>query len=509
MSRSIRYNSIFLSLCVTLSMQRVPLRADAQPEHSCCTARIASCLACTAKMTVNEYCRTHSTMTSPISGCPTQIGCSNCQKYDDGCNVCNCQKDGTAICTERYCLTTGIPRCLDDVKVCCKAMTATCLSCAEGMSVKDYCQKNPLIAGCERKGHECSGLSQPLVDSNGRKINNCRKCPEGSICDVKHSVCCPIHPDPCMTCESTYEGDYVCMSLSCSPCENGYVEVNASQRATTCCPECRTKPPKPPIVSCQHVKCARRPECRYEKFDELDSNGCPRWPCGIEVCPPSRSPVSPPFQPCPIPTCFQRPGCRYEKSNEVSSNGCPRWPCGVEVCVDCPLVKCVKKTTCTYTKSNTYDKNGCPKWPCGIESCTLSPLHTRRRCCEAMTAQCLSCANGLTVAEFCSHAPSVQGCPHHVLVDDFRASSLIAGFLGFVGILIVVIYLRVFFFKKTKKGIPPTPQKKQPKRTYIDHGDMSEHRDLLKPSVVIHRPSNSLLNSSETRAHKVPNAVVL
>ena len=34
--------------------------------------------------------------------------------------------------------------------MCCKALTAECLACSEGMSVNDYCRENPNANGCRR-----------------------------------------------------------------------------------------------------------------------------------------------------------------------------------------------------------------------------------------------------------------------------------------------------------------------------------------------------------------------
>ena len=43
-------------------------------------------------------------------------------------------------------------------KVCCKALIADCMSCAEGLTVAEYCAKNPKTAGCKTGGplHYCA-----------------------------------------------------------------------------------------------------------------------------------------------------------------------------------------------------------------------------------------------------------------------------------------------------------------------------------------------------------------
>ena len=34
-------------------------------------------------------------------------------------------------------------------RACCYANTAECLSCAAGMSVEEYCRRNPRVVGCD------------------------------------------------------------------------------------------------------------------------------------------------------------------------------------------------------------------------------------------------------------------------------------------------------------------------------------------------------------------------
>ena len=43
-------------------------------------------------------------------------------------------------------------------KECCKALIADCMSCAEGLTVAEYCAKNPKTAGCKTGGplHYCA-----------------------------------------------------------------------------------------------------------------------------------------------------------------------------------------------------------------------------------------------------------------------------------------------------------------------------------------------------------------
>ena len=84
----------------------------------CCQALTAPCLACSAGLTVDEYCQQN----PGTSGCPT---------------------------------TT-----------CCQAMTPQCLACQQGLSVDQYCQQNPGTTGCP-SGTSSSGTSSSGTSSSG------------------------------------------------------------------------------------------------------------------------------------------------------------------------------------------------------------------------------------------------------------------------------------------------------------------------------------------------------
>merc|ERR1719499_1774013 len=79
-----------------------PDTAGCEPaEPVCCEALTAQCLACKARMSVDEYCG----MYPRVFGCPARN--------------------------------------------CCKANTASCLSCNQGMSKEDYCLIYPATFGCD------------------------------------------------------------------------------------------------------------------------------------------------------------------------------------------------------------------------------------------------------------------------------------------------------------------------------------------------------------------------
>jgi hypothetical protein len=81
-----------------------PLPSPSVASDACCEAIIASCEACQAKMSVDQYCHYF----------PSTQGCSSS--------------------TTAYC---------------CKALIASCLSCALNMDMANYCAVNPSVQGCE------------------------------------------------------------------------------------------------------------------------------------------------------------------------------------------------------------------------------------------------------------------------------------------------------------------------------------------------------------------------
>ena len=88
----------------------------------CCTAMTPTCLACAAGVSVDEYCAkfpgkfgcpsspkptTTTTLGNPV--CP-----ATCRQWFDGCNTCSCQGVGqVGLCTRRYCISQGQPKCAD------------------------------------------------------------------------------------------------------------------------------------------------------------------------------------------------------------------------------------------------------------------------------------------------------------------------------------------------------------------------------------------------------------
>jgi len=95
----------------------------------CCKAMNAQCLSCSAGVSVIDYCRKN----PRTAGCPI---------IEPMCALIRCEA-GTVCIEGKGCVKKPEP------PVCCKAMTAQCLSCAAGVSIDEYCKENPRTAGCK------------------------------------------------------------------------------------------------------------------------------------------------------------------------------------------------------------------------------------------------------------------------------------------------------------------------------------------------------------------------
>merc|ERR1712166_1003478 len=69
--------------------------------------------------------------------------------------------------------------------------------------------------------------------------------------------------------------------------------------------------------------------------------------------------------------------CKTTYPKTKNSNGCPKYLCGLDVCTKfvpkpvpskaCRVARCVRKPLCTYSRGPIV--NGCPKYLCGIAKC--------------------------------------------------------------------------------------------------------------------------------------------
>ena len=121
----------------------------------CCMAMDASCLACGACMSVEEYCELYPT----TAGCPI-YGCTDptAQNYNQN-----------AVINDNSCE-------YECPNACCLAMIASCLACSECMSIEEYCQLNPNTEGCPVTG--CTDPEAINYNSNAEIDDNSCEYPQ-------------------------------------------------------------------------------------------------------------------------------------------------------------------------------------------------------------------------------------------------------------------------------------------------------------------------------------------
>ena len=177
----------------------IKMKMDAKNQYakrSCCRAKIASCLACSAGMSVRKYCKKN-----PFTAGCKRKKCSKCSRVVCTGRVCKkksgyVQEDGR--CTELK------PKSCEDPPVCCKARIAKCAACRAGTSVEEYCKKHPFTIGCKRP-NICATVKcirpkckrgERYIRPNPRTGNCCGKCVDTP------PVCCKARIAKCAACRA-------------------------------------------------------------------------------------------------------------------------------------------------------------------------------------------------------------------------------------------------------------------------------------------------------------------
>lgn len=196
--------------------------------RSCCMAMTAECLACSESITEDEYCKKH----PDTAGCP-KVDCGG--HWAPTCEGCP-KGHGSAWCNGDCEFSNGACR----GRPCCRGMTADCLACTEGITVAEYCAKNPKTAGC------------PQVDCGGHFEPTCADCPKGhgsawcnGDCHWSQDTCaarpcCMAATAGCMACSAGITVEEYCakypqtadcprnccmaMTANCLACSKGLTE---------------------------------------------------------------------------------------------------------------------------------------------------------------------------------------------------------------------------------------------------------------------------------------------
>lgn len=164
----------------------------------CCLALNVQCLSCAEGITEEEYCDKYpTTMGCPTIPPPPPVDCGGheaptCAECPKGEGSKWCNGDCEWVSPEGFCRGRG----------CCRALTAECGACSEGITVDEYCKKKPHTAGCP----------VPMVDCGGHQAPTCAGCPKGQgskwcngDCEWSDGVCrgkpcCRAATADCLAC---------------------------------------------------------------------------------------------------------------------------------------------------------------------------------------------------------------------------------------------------------------------------------------------------------------------
>merc|ERR1711871_918226 len=85
----------------------------------------------------------------------------------------------------------------DNNRMCCKAMTATCLACSQGVSPSEYCKENPKTVGCkayipEKKSPATQDRCYQMAKHSREK---CEPLVKAKKCVFKDNKCTMVRPN--------------------------------------------------------------------------------------------------------------------------------------------------------------------------------------------------------------------------------------------------------------------------------------------------------------------------
>merc|ERR1712048_390497 len=79
-----------------------------------------------------------------------------------------CMACGQGIEVDEFCAKEGNENYPGCARMCCKAMTASCLACSKGLKVDEFCamEGNEKVVGCDQKGAACKVLDEAACKNN-------------------------------------------------------------------------------------------------------------------------------------------------------------------------------------------------------------------------------------------------------------------------------------------------------------------------------------------------------
>merc|ERR1740129_1963657 len=250
---------------------------------------------------------------------------------------------------------------------CCLGLTAECLACSAGQSVEEYCEENPVAAGCE----------QP---------------------------CCKAMTAECLACsagqtEEEYCNDHVgtvgCPHAQATPYSEDLMQV--SRNATETC------------AIGAHVQCPGSGNmCAGNQC-------CPRANYGATFPCPSADPswVSLCESPNKQSNCVAEPCCLGLTAECLA---CSAGKTEEEFCEENPHTAgcAIAASARPCCMGLTAECLACSAGQSVEEYCEENPVAAgcEQPCCKAMTAECLACSAGQTEEEYCKDHEDTVGCEH-------------------------------------------------------------------------------------------------
>ena len=323
----------------------------------CCLEKEAKCLSCINGMSIGEYCAKNKGVRGcdgkePV--CPERMKWNDCgtpcplrcgKERPEICMAmcvsgCECEDDlfltpeGTCV-KEKECPLIDFPIADGNIvimdgpigndpdRICCKAMTAQCLACAEGVYPHEYCQEYPQTEGCKREPDSMDGNIGIIMDGSPIGTNGF------------DGICCKAMTAPCLACAEGVTPYEYCLK---------YPETIGCK--SDCNDVCYDDEMKEDDLECIACQSGRPPKQICERFPKIE--GCEDYltcPEGMEwterrpACPMKCGKTGRPSN----PRCFDpiKPGCACKEDLLLTQEGtcvekdeCPE-PCdGIEMC--CP-----------------------------------------------------------------------------------------------------------------------------------------------------------------------------
>merc|ERR1711959_454891 len=223
--------------------------------------------------------------------------------------------------------------------VCCDGFTAECLSCEQGLSEEEYCNRNPSTAGCEKYGNNCcKGFTADCQSCTAglSEEGYCKRNPSTSGC-AKYN-CCKANNAQCQSCAAGLsEEEY---------CKKAPSDVFG------------------PVQGCEKYNCCKGHHARC--------NSCKEGLSEEEYCKKSLPRVP--------------PGCNREGCCKTFSAKCRACNRGMS-----KEVFCKKKPKAPGCERNFHD---CKKDP-SASGCKWI------KCCRKFTSKCFACAQDKSEEEVC------------------------------------------------------------------------------------------------------------